>query len=197
MLFRPPETRARRQTRMSAAAHSTVVDVPQTEPAEPTPTATWPQRPGPSVLSNSLPLFFISRDSDRFWIACEAEFRIGGVFLSQRSALRFAQHCSEPTRCATMMLSEPHDLNIENRGNRFVTQLRPAKRLVRRLGSKLTALVRLAITKTRLIGTRFSRAYIEDRILRAALEFELYRGRYKHSNKSDDDLSADGTGGLS
>jgi hypothetical protein len=173
---------------MSPAAHSTVVDAPQTQPTEPTPTATWPQRPDPSVLSESVPLFFISRDSDGFWIACGAEFRIGGVFLSQRSALRFAQHCSEPTRCATMMLSEPHDLDIENRGNRFVAQLRPAKRLVRRLGSKLAALIRPAITKTRPIGTRLSRAYIEERILRAALEVELYRGRYRHSNKNDDDL---------
>ena len=113
---------------------------------------------------------------------------IGGIFLSQRSALRFAQRCSEPTRCATMILEDTHNLDIENRGNRFAAQLRPTKRLVRRLASKLTALVGPAITKTRLIGTRLSRAYIEDRMLGAALEVELYRGRYKHSNKNDDDL---------
>ena len=164
MLFRPPETRARRQTRMSAAAHSTVVDAPQTAPAEPTPMATWPQRPDPSVLSESIPLFFISRDSDGFWIACEADFRIGGIFLSQRSALRFAQHCSEPTRCATMILEETHNLDIENRGNRFVAQLRPAKRLVRRLASKLAAVVGTAIANARVLGARWSRAYIEDRM---------------------------------
>jgi len=183
MLYRPPETRARWQTRMSAAAHSMVVDAPQTAPAKPTPMATWPQRPDPSILSETIPLFFISRDSDGFWITCEADFRIGGIFLSQRSALRFAQRCSEPTRCATMILEETHILDIENRGNRFVAQLRPAKRLVRRLASKLAALVAPAITKTRLIGTRLSRAYIEDRMLRAALDVERHRGRYKHSNK--------------
>ena len=188
MLFRPAETRARRQTRMPAAAHSTVVDAPQTAPAEPAPIMSWPPRPGPSVLSNSIPLFFISRDNDGFWIACEAEFRIGGIFLSQRSALRFAQRSGEPTRCAIMMLSEPHDLDIENRGNRFATQLRPVRRLVRRLGSKLTQLVAITIAHARVIGARLSSAYIEDRILRAALEAELYRGRYKHSNKNDDDL---------
>src|SRR5665213_1589694 len=81
MLYRPPETRARWQTRMSAAAHSMVVDAPQTAPAKPTPMATWPQRPDPSILSETIPLFFISRDSDGFWITCEADFRIGGIFL--------------------------------------------------------------------------------------------------------------------
>jgi len=162
---------------MSAAAHLTVIDAPQTVPAEPAPIMTWPQRPDPGVLSESIPLFFISRDSDGFWIACEADFRIGGVFLSQRSALRFAQRCSKPTRCATMILEEPHNLDIENRGNRFVAQLRPAVRLLKRIASKI-----------RSIGTYLSRAYIEDRLLRAALEAELYRGRYKHSNKNDDDL---------
>jgi hypothetical protein len=188
MLFRPTETRARQQTRMSAAAYSTVVDVPQAESAEPTPTVNWPQRPDRSVLSESIPLFFISRDSDGFWIACEADHRVGGIFLSQRSALRFAQHCSEPTRCATMILEEPHNLAIENRGNRFVAQLRRAKRLATRLASKLAALFGTTIANARALGARWSRAYIEERILRAALEVEFYRRRYKPSNKNDDDL---------
>jgi hypothetical protein len=173
---------------MSAAAHSMVVDAPQTAPAKPTPMATWPQRPDPSILSESIPLFFISRDNDGFWIACEADFRIGGIFLSRRSALRFAQRRSEPTGCATMILEETHNLDIENRGNRFVAQLRPAKRLMRRLASKLAAVVGTAIANARVLGARWSRAYIEDRMLRAAVEVQLYRGRYKHSNKNDDDL---------
>lgn len=148
----------------------------------------WPHRPEPSVLSESIPLFFISRDSDGFWIACEADFRIGGVFLSQHSALRFAQRCSEPTRCATMILEEVHTLDIENRGNRFAAHLRPAKRLVRRLTSKLIAVAGTAVANARALGARWSRARDEGRMLRAALVVELYRVRYKHSNKNDDDL---------
>jgi hypothetical protein len=87
-----------------------------------------------------------------------------------------------------MILEETHNLDIENRGNRFVAQLRPAKRLMRRLASKLAAVVGTAIANARVLGARWSRAYIEDRMLRAAVEVQLYRGRYKHSNKNDDDL---------
>jgi len=82
-----------------------------------------------------------------------------------------------------MLLEEIHNLHIENRGNRFVGQLRPAKRLVRLLASKLAALVAPVITKTHLIGTRLSCAYIEDRMLRAALDVDFNCGRHNHSNK--------------
>jgi hypothetical protein len=177
LLHRPETTPMRRQTRKSAIAKLKLVGAPQTAVSGAAPTAAWPQRPDPSVLSESIPLVFISRDSDGFWIARRAESQIGGIFFFQHSALRFAQNCGGPARCATMLLSEPHTFDIENRGNRFVAQLRPARRLLRRLALKL-----------RLISTRVSRAYIEDRMLRAALEVELYRNRYKHSNKNDDDL---------
>ena len=184
MHLRLLETPASRQTGTSAGANATQADA-QIEPA---PTAIWPQRPDPSILSKSIPLFFISRDNDGFWIACESDFRIGGIFLRQRSALRFAERCSEPARCATMILSELHSLDIENHGNRLVAQLRPARRLVRRLALRIGAFARAVIARARRIGARWSRAYIEDRMLRAALEVELYRSRYKHSNKNDDDL---------
>ncbi len=140
------------------------------------------------MLSKSIPLFFISRDTDGFWIACEADFRIGGIFLSRRSALRFAERCSGPTRCATMTLSGPHSLDIENRGNPLVARLRPRRRSVRRLGSRFRILAGAVYAAARRIGARWSRAYMEDRMLRAAMEVELYRSRYKHSNKNDDDL---------
>ena len=166
MLLRLPQTSARRQTSRSAAAHSLPVDAPP-----------WPRRPDASALNKSIPLFYISRDYDGLWVACAADFRIGGVFLSQRSALRFAQRCSEPARCATMILDEPHNLDIENRGNRFADLLRPPIRLIKSI-----------VLKIRSIGAGLSRAYIEERVLHAALEVELYRGRYKHSNKNDDDL---------
>ena len=186
MLLRLPETQTRRQTRTSAAAKLITAVAPQTASAQPA-TMPWPKRPNPSVLSKSIPLFFISRDNDGFWVACEAESGIGGIFLWQRSALRFAQRC-QPAGCATMILSELHDLTVENRGNRFAVQLRPARRLLRRLELTLTIFVATTIAKTRATAARLSTAYIEDRMLRAAMDVELYRGRYKHSNKNDDDL---------
>jgi hypothetical protein len=172
MLLRLTETQIRRQTRTPDV--KAVGAVLPLKAAAPIP---WPSRPPANILSKSIPLFFISRDKDGFWIACEADFRIGGIFLFQRSALRFAERYYAPTPCATMTLSERHELDIENRGNRFVAQLRPALRVLKGFASKLGAL-----------AARASRAHIEDRMLRAALEVQLYRGRYKHSNKNDDDL---------
>jgi len=87
-----------------------------------------------------------------------------------------------------MILEGTHNLDIENRGNLFAAEFRSAKRLARRLASKLAAVVGTIIVNVRVLGTRWSRAYIEDHMLRAALEARLYRGRYKHSNKNDDDL---------
>jgi len=78
-----------------------------------------PDRPDPSFLNKSIPLFFISRDRFGFWVARESEGRIGGVFLFRRSALRFAERNSRPHGCATMFLSEPFELDTENRGNRL------------------------------------------------------------------------------
>ena len=180
LLHRAEITPLRRQTKSSAIAKLTLVGAVAT--------AAWPRRPGGGVLNESIPLFFISRDGDGFWIAREAESRIGGIFLSKRSAMRFAQRCSGPTRCATMMLEETHTLDIENRGNRLVGPLRPARRLLTRLASKLKAVTETAIGRAHALGARWSRAYFEHRLLKAALEVELYRGRYKHSNKNDDDL---------
>ena len=147
-------------------------------------TVDWPQRPSPKFLSEGIPLFFISRDPDGLWLARHADSSIGGTFLRQRSAMNFAKRASAPIPCATMILDEPHRLDTENRGNRLAPHLRPAMRLARRLWAASGALV----AKARAAGARLSRAYLEDRMLRAAMEAELYRGRYKHSNKNDDDL---------
>jgi hypothetical protein len=173
---------------MSADANATPVDAPETAPTELAATATWPLRPDAGALNKSIPLFFISRDSDGFWIACEADLRIGGIFLCQRSALRFARRCAGPAGCATMILSEPHDLDTENRGNRFAVQLRPVKRRLRHLGSRLNTLVGKTIVNARASGARLSHTFIEQRLHRAGIETELYRGRYQHSSKNDDDL---------
>jgi hypothetical protein len=48
--------------------------------------------------------------------------------------------------------------------------------------------VKKAATKAGLAIARFMEALAEARMHRAAIEAELYRGRYKHSSKNDDDL---------
>jgi len=166
MLVRLPQPLMQRQTEPSAAA-------PSIANAE----APWPSRPDPGVLNGSVPLFFISPDRDGLWIACESDFHIGGIFLFRRSAMRFAQRHSAPNRCATMILAEPHRLTIENKGNRLIEVLRPSLRQAKRV-----------VAKIRSWAAQMSRARIEERMLHAALEAELYRGRYRHSNKNDDDL---------
>ena len=45
-----------------------------------------------------------------------AEGRTGGIFLLKRSALRFAAKNSAPAGCATMLLGEPFELDVENQG---------------------------------------------------------------------------------
>jgi hypothetical protein len=74
-------------------------------------------------LSESIPLFFIARNKVGLWVAREAEGRVGGVFLLKRSALRFAQARSAPRGCATMLLQEPFELDIENHGSAVASRL--------------------------------------------------------------------------
>jgi hypothetical protein len=97
----------------------------------PTPAGTvteFPRRPGPAVLSEAIPLFFIGRNGRGLWIAREAEGRIGGMFLLRHSAMRFAERNSAPIGCATMLLADHIELDIENRGNPLAAWLDAALR---------------------------------------------------------------------
>jgi hypothetical protein len=88
----------------------------------------FPQRPDSSIISEAIPLFFIGRNKDGFWVAREADGRIGGIFLRKQSALRFAKRSTQPGGCATMFLSEHFELDVENKGNPLVTRLGAARR---------------------------------------------------------------------
>lgn len=96
-----------------------------------------PPRPSAEVLSEAIPLFFIGRNEDGFWVARESDGRTGGIFLRKRSALRFANRSAQPGGCAIMFLSERLELDVENKGNSFVAHLAPAKRIVSRLAHGL------------------------------------------------------------
>ena len=80
----------------------------------------FPNRPDPEVLSEAIPLFFIGRNENRPWVAREAEGRTGGIFLFERSALRFARRNSAPDGCATMFVREPLELDVKNQGNPLI-----------------------------------------------------------------------------
>lgn len=90
--------------------------------------AKFPGRPDPGVLSEAVPLFFLGRNKNGFWVAREAEGRTGGVFLFKRSALRFAEKNSAQVGCATLFLTERIELDVDNQGNPLVAWLDAAMR---------------------------------------------------------------------
>jgi hypothetical protein len=59
-------------------------------------TAQLPTRPDDTVLSDSIPLFFIGRNQNGFWVARESAGRCGGLFLFRWSAARFARKTPQP-----------------------------------------------------------------------------------------------------
>jgi hypothetical protein len=82
--------------------------------------ALLPNRPDAGVLNRVIPLFFIGRNKNGFWLAREAGGWIGGMFLLRRSAVRFAQEASAPHGCATMLLVKTFELDTWNSGNPLV-----------------------------------------------------------------------------
>jgi hypothetical protein len=91
-----------------------------------------PSRPDARIFNRVIPLFFIGRNKNGFWIAREARGRAGGMFLLRRSALRFAQLASAPHGCATMFLAKTFELDTRNAGNPVVGWLDAALGLVSR-----------------------------------------------------------------
>jgi hypothetical protein len=178
----------RRRAKRSAAAGRVQHHGLTRQQVPPTTATRMPRRPDSRILSEAIPLFFIGRNKDGFWVAREADGRIGGIFLYKHSALRFANRNTQPWACATMFVSEAFELDIENKGNPLVAHLGAARRLVSRFAQRLTALARKVAAAGRTLIARFSRVLAEKRMHRAAIERELFRSRYKHASKNDDDL---------
>jgi hypothetical protein len=74
------------------------------ECAPPWQTAPLPSRPDDTVLSDSIPLFFIGRNHDGFWVVRESAGRCGGLFLFRWSAARFARRNGLAGGGATMLV---------------------------------------------------------------------------------------------
>lgn len=155
--------------------------------------ATLPKRPDLSVLSASIPLFYIGRNRLGFWVARESEGRSGGLFLTQRSAVRFARSQSVPVGCATMFLSETFELDIDNQGSRLIGPLTDCMDLVARRAPLLASYIGLAVAEWRKLVAEVARALAGERRNRAAIERELFRGEYRLISKGDDDLPAVGS----
>jgi hypothetical protein len=148
----------------------------------------FPKRPDLTILSETIPLFYIAKNTHGFWVAREAEGRSGGEFLLRRSAVRFARHKSAPAGCAMMFLNEALELDIENEGSRLVGPLAVAIDIVTRRAPTSAALVAMAVAEWRKLVAQVSRAFAGERRNRAAIERELFHGQNILPSKSDDDL---------
>ena len=95
----------------------------------------------PDIVNETIPAFFIGRNRQGFWLARDVNGRIGGIFLFESSAVVFARANSGAAGCATVYLSEPFELDLENRGNPFVAQLASLIRFAKHLRARVTALI--------------------------------------------------------
>lgn len=153
----------------------------------PTP-AKFPRRPNLTVLSEAIPLFYIGQNRHGFWVARDAEARNGGLFLRKESALRFAREKSKPGGCATMFLTEPVDLGIENQGSRFVEPITAFMDAAARRAPAVVAIFGVIATEWRKLVAEISHAFAGQRRNREAIERELFHGKYRLSSKDGDDL---------
>jgi hypothetical protein len=96
----------------------------------------------PCVLNEAIPAFFIGRNKEGFWVARDVNGQIGGIFLLENSALSFARRNSDPKGCATIYPSKRFELDLENRGNRLIEQLRSLKRFTRHPRQQVAAAMR-------------------------------------------------------
>ena len=89
----------------------------------------------PGVVSEAIPAFFIGRNKEGFWVARDVKGRMGGIFLLENSALSFAKRNSQPGGCATIFPSLSFELDLENNGNPFASQLGCLMRLRQRVAA--------------------------------------------------------------
>ncbi len=152
------------------------------------PATQLPTRLDDTVLSDSIPLFFIGRNQNGFWVARESAGRCGGLFLSRRSADRFARRNGLAGGGATMLVEHSIELDLPNQGSRLVELIATATDIVKRRAPFVTNLVRLASAEWRKLDSQTSPALSDHRRNLEAIENDLFRGEYKVASKNDDDL---------
>jgi hypothetical protein len=150
--------------------------------------AQLPTRPDDTVLSDSIPLFFIGRNQNGFWVAREAAGRCGGLFLFRQSAARFARRNSLSAGGATMLVEHSIELDLANHGSRFAELITTIIDIVRRHAPFVINLIGVAIAEWGKLDARISRALTDHRRNREAIENDLFSGQYELASKNDDDL---------
>jgi hypothetical protein len=122
-----------------------------------------PPRPDVSVFSDSIPLFFVGRNHNGFWVAREADGPGGGLFLLKRSALRFVRKNNKRRGVATMFVTKPLELDVENQGSHFVAPLAAVMDFASRRVPVLTAFVWMSAAEWRSLVAQLRRAFVGSR----------------------------------
>jgi hypothetical protein len=151
-------------------------------------TAQLPTRPDDTVLSDSIPLFFIGRNHNGFWVAREAAGRCGGLFLSRWSAARFARRNGLASGGATMLVEHSIELDLPNHGSRLVELIATTTDFVKRRAPFVTNLIGVALAEWGKLDAQILRALTGRRRNREAIENDLFGGQYKLASENDDDL---------
>jgi hypothetical protein len=179
-------------TRFSASKHRTMAAQEQSQDLSQlqlqSQIAQLPSRPDDTVLSRSIPLFFIGRNQSGFWIARESAGRCGGLFLFRWSAARFARRNGLAGACATMLVEHSIELDLPNQGNRLVELIATTTDIVKRRAPFVTNSMGVVINGWRKLDALVSRALTDPRRNREAIENDLFGGEYKLVSKNDDDL---------
>ena len=113
-------------------------------PAKFEPAANRFARPGPDVLSRTIPVVFIGRNRAGLWVARDADGKFGGLFWLKGSALHFARTNAGPAGCATLFPRARFELDLENHGNPLVAGLAAAKLFLGRQLHRLHAAARMS-----------------------------------------------------
>jgi hypothetical protein len=113
-------------------------------PAKFEPAASRFARPGPDVLSRSIPVVFIGRNRAGLWVARDADGKFGGLFWRKGSALHFAKTNAGPAGCAALFPRARFELDLENHGNPLVAGLAAAKLFLSRQLHRLQAAARMS-----------------------------------------------------
>jgi hypothetical protein len=115
-------------------------------PAASEPAAAPFQRPGPEVLSETIPVVFIGRNRDGFWVARDSDAKFGGLFWRKRAALDFARKSAEANAtaggCAIVFPQGRFELDTPNHGNPLIAFLMAARRALPHRVQRLIAVTR-------------------------------------------------------
>jgi hypothetical protein len=100
-------------------------------------------RPGPEVLSRTIPVVFIGRNRAGLWVARDADGKFGGLFWRKGSALNFAKTNAGAAGCAALFPRARFELDLENHGNPLAAGLGAAKLFLGRHLPRRAAIRRL------------------------------------------------------